>query len=648
MKKLALRRLKSEDFFSNEATAYMLDMVPASIVIHDLKGHIVYANAQACRIHCTSRNEFLGKCIQDFTIGDSMRLVKSRLKLAGKKRASFEVKHRRKDGTIGNLLVTVWPVLFSKARLLVSVASDITERNKMENDLKYSEARFRDMCDFLPQVIYEADLAGKLTYVNRRALDVYGYTSEEFAAGMSLFSALAPEDVPRARDAVRRILAGEVSQGNEYIAVRKDGTRIPILVSSGPMKRDGVVFGIRGVFTDMTEHKLAEAQKLELEKHMQLTEKIDSLGVLAGGIAHDFNNLLGGLYGYLEMALDHCKPEDKIATLLRKAEISFERAKDLTLQLLTFAKGGAPVMSTGSLAPLLRDNTKFALSGSNVTCSFHIPRDLRLCDFDKNQIGQVIDNLVINACQAMPDGGRLIVTAKNVTVKTGGASPEKKDFIKISFKDTGPGVPAEALPKIFDPFFTTKKKGTGLGLTTVYSIIKKHGGEISVESPSGKGATFQILLPGSNKMESAERVAPTARHKGTGRVLVMDDETAMREILGAMLSSMGYEVTYAIDGWEALDLASDAIRRHKPFTAVFMDLTIPGGMGGRETIGQLRQIDPGVPAFVVSGYSENPVMSDPARYGFVGKLQKPFRKSELSEVLNNYLSRAKTGEPPHR
>ncbi len=616
----------------------MLDMVPALIIIHDIKGRIVYANAQACRLHGFSRDEFVGKNVQDLTVGESRRLAKPRLSLAANKRSTFEVNHRRRDGKPLDLLINVWPVSFPKGRLLVSVASDITERKKMEDDLKYSEARFRDMCDFMPQVIYEADLNGNLTYINRRAFDVFGYAPEDFTSGISLFDVLAPEDLPRAKGAIGAILKGDVSRGNEYRAIRKDGTSFPILVSSGPMIRDGTTLGIRGVLADLTERKLAEAQKLEFEKHIQLTEKIDSLGVLAGGIAHDFNNLLGGLYGYLEMALDHCKPEDKVAAFIRKAEITFERAKDLTLQLLTFAKGGAPIRATGSLAPLLHDNSKFALSGSNVTCSFRIARNLRLCDFDKNQIGQVIDNLVINARQAMPDGGKLTVAAKNLSVKVGTTPTDvKKNFIKITFSDTGPGIPAEVLPKIFDPFFTTKKKGTGLGLTTVYSIIKKHDGEISVESAPGKGATFHILLPASERMETDKQPPARASHKGAGRTLVMDDEPAMREILGAMLTSMGYTVDYAVDGWEALDLASEAKRRKKPFAAVFMDLTIPGGMGGRETIGPLRQIAPDVAAFVVSGYSQNPVMSDPAKFGFADKLQKPFKKSELSELLNTYM-----------
>jgi PAS domain S-box-containing protein len=624
---------------AREKTAFMFDMVPALIIIHELTGRIVWANAYACRLHGFCRKDFLGRNIQEFIVGVNKQRIKKNLELFSRKKTSFEATHRRKDGTVFSLLVNIWPVTFSDQRLLVSVASDITERKRMLDDLGYSESRFRDMCDFLPQVIYEADLNGKLVYINKRAFEVFGFSEDDFKAGLSIFQVLAPEDVPRAKTAICSILAGITGEGHEYAAVRKDGKRFPILVSTAPLVRSGAILGIRGVLMDITDRKLAEVQKMEFDRHIQLTEKIDSLGVLAGGIAHDFNNLLGGLYGYLEMALDQCKPDDKIAAYLRKAEITFERAKDLTLQLLTFSKGGAPIRSTGDITALLRENTRFALSGSNVKCVFRISRDLRLCDFDKNQIGQVIDNLVINACQAMPGGGTLTVSAKNVNIQGNGSGQGSgQAFIKISFTDTGPGIPAEIQQKIFDPFFTTKSKGTGLGLTTVYSIIKKHDGEITVDSVPGKGATFHILLPASEKKVVVNKVVPNAEHRGAGRALVMDDESAMREILGAMLSSMGYAVDFATDGWEALDLVSQAKRKHRSYTAVFMDLTVPGGMGGRETVVQLRELDPAAKAFVVSGYSQNPVMSDPVKFGFADRLQKPFRKSELSELLNKHLS----------
>jgi PAS domain S-box-containing protein len=532
----------------------------------------------------------------------------------------------------------VKPVSPRGRRAPPGVESDVSERIKMERALRYSESRFHDMCDFLPQIIFEANRQGILTYANRRAFENFGFSRDEFASGLPLAGVLTAEDLPRAEELIGRLLAGGTPHGAEYIARRKDGSQFPVLVSTAPMVRDGRIHGIRGVVMDITDRKVAEAQKLEFEKRMQLAQKIDSLGILAGGIAHDFNNLLGGIYGYIEMAMDECEGNDRAVSCLRKAEITFERAKDLTMQLLTFAKGGAPIRAAGHLAPLLRDNTKFALSGSNVTCVFRIDRDLRLCDFDKNQIGQVVDNLVINARQAMPSGGRLTVCARNVSLTAGDRGAEqKKDFIKISFSDTGKGIPSEVLPKIFDPFFTTKEKGSGLGLTTVYSIIKKHDGDISVESTPGKGTDFHILLPASAQTAPVAFVSVRSRHKGGGRMLVMDDEPAMREILGAMLGSMGYSVDYAADGWEALDRQSEAKRKGRRYVAIFMDLTVPGGMGGRETIAQWRQADPESVAIVVSGYSQNPVMSEPGRYGFTDRLQKPFKKSDLAELLNRHV-----------
>ena len=318
---------------------------------------------------------------------------------------------------------------------------------------------------------------------------------------------------------------------------------------------------------------------------------------------------------------------------------TIERARGLTLQLLTFAKGGDPIKTTGNLFPFAQETAQFALSGSNITCKFDIAQNLALCDFDKNQIGQVIDNMFINARQAMPDGGTILLSAKNTHIDENGHPPLiAGDYIVVSIKDSGIGMPKEILPRIFDPYYTTKPKGHGLGLASCYSIVKRHGGCINVDSESGKGSTFQIYLPVSKNISVPSNQIAKVTHKGSGTFLVMDDEEILQETFKSMLESLGYTVVCKKNGNETIDFVSIEMKNQKSISGMIFDLTIPGGMGGREAIGEIRKIDPTTPVFVTSGYAEDPIMSNPAEYGFTASIRKPFRKSELSEMLNKYLN----------
>jgi CheY-like chemotaxis protein len=314
---------------------------------------------------------------------------------------------------------------------------------------------------------------------------------------------------------------------------------------------------------------------------------------------------------------------------LNKALGVFDRAKGLTQQLLTFSRGGAPVRKTVPIAPIIRHSSNFALSGANVTCLLDLPTDLWLCDCDENQIGQVIDNLVINGMQAMPMGGTISITAANVKVVLG----HEGAFVCISIKDEGIGIPVEIIPKIFDPFFSTKTTGHGLGLATVFSIIKRHDGWIDLESAIGKGSTFHVFIPASQKNDSSSPEAEAARHIGSGTILIMDDEECLLEIVGGMLQSMGYSIVLVKDGQEALARFIDAERLGRPFSASILDLTIPGGIGGKETAVAMRKINSNSIIIVSSGYSEDPVISNPTENGFTDRIIKPYRKEDLSALM---------------
>jgi PAS domain S-box-containing protein len=378
----------------------------------------------------------------------------------------------------------------------------------------------------------------------------------------------------------------------------------------------------------------------KMEDELQKIQKLESLGVLAGGIAHDFNNLLTGILGNIDLALRRLNHDEKVQGWLNNAIKASRRAQDLTQQLLTFAKGGAPVKQPVRVAELLEDSTRFILSGAKVKCDLQNPDDIWLIEADKGQIGQVIQNITLNASQAMPDGGTLKIRTGNVCIQEGEIPPlPRGHYVKIAFTDEGPGIDTKHLTRIFDPYFTTKQSGTGLGLTICYSIITKHHGLLKTESTLGVGTTFTIYLPAYQAEGQVFTSSPdTPTPSGSGRVLIMDDEEHVRGIAAEMLKHLGYETDQVADGKAALSSYRKAMETGKPYAAVLMDLTIPGGMGGKETIVELLAIDPGVKGIVSSGYSYDPIMAEPGNYGFSGVVTKPYDLDQLGRTLQQVLN----------
>ncbi|HMK35626.1 MAG TPA: ATP-binding protein [Desulfomonilaceae bacterium] len=368
-------------------------------------------------------------------------------------------------------------------------------------------------------------------------------------------------------------------------------------------------------------------------------QKLESLGLLAGGIAHDFNNILTAILGNINLAKMSAGNNEKLTQRLSEAERGSWRAKDLTEQLLTFSRGGVPIKKVCALGNLLKESVAFGLRGSNVVPDFSISDDLRHAEIDEGQISQVINNLVINADQAMPDGGLLRVLARNVFVDQSQGLPiQDGEYVLVSVVDRGVGIPPEHTQRVFDPYFTTKPKGSGLGLATSYAIIKNHDGYISLESNPGSGSTFHVYLPASDKELPRQVLATNARSRVGGSVLIMDDEQMVRDVAAEMLTQEGYRVVCAKDGHEAIRLYAQAINERNPFDAVLIDLTIPGSMGGQATIEELLKIDPSVKTIVSSGYSNDPVMSHYRAYGFKGVVTKPYNLDELISVLAKVLN----------
>jgi signal transduction histidine kinase/ActR/RegA family two-component response regulator len=403
------------------------------------------------------------------------------------------------------------------------------------------------------------------------------------------------------------------------------------------------IWALRRQVHEQTEQIRQQVKReSQLQAELQRASKLESLGLLAGGIAHDFNNLLTVVMGNLSLArLD--APEDSPATAsLHDAEKAVVRARDLTQQLLTFAKGGAPIRTAVSLPEIVREVAEFALRGSNTRCQFDIPPDLWPANVDKGQIGQVVQNIAINAMHAMPKGGILDISLKNETV-----GPELAQvltpgrYILITMTDHGSGIRPEDLQQIFDPYFTTKKHGSGLGLATVHSIVKKHLGHISAESTPGQGTTFHIWLPAAEAApgpaDVPDRTAPLSAATGSARILFMDDEETIRRLGASILGRVGYDVKTVNDGAEAVREYAAAREAGQPFALVILDLTIPGGMGGRQAVEQLRKLDPDVKAIVSSGYSNDLVLSNYQAHGFQGMVSKPYEIADLVLTVERVL-----------
>ena len=388
----------------------------------------------------------------------------------------------------------------------------------------------------------------------------------------------------------------------------------------------------------IAERKNIEKEREKLNHQLNQMQKLESLGVLAGGVAHDFNNLLAGIFGYIDLARISNR-EKRVGGLLNSAMGTIERARDLTRQLLTFSKGGEPIKKTESLMPFLQKTAMFALSGSNASIRFSIPEDLWLCDFDRNQLGQVIDNLVINAIQAMPQGGMITVSACNIVLERKHGSLTAGKYLKISISDQGTGIPKECISMIFDPFFTTKPKGHGLGLSTCYSIVKRHDGVIEVESEEGSGTTFHIYLPASRFSIEPALAQSKEMHTGTGTFVVLDDEVILLEAVGQMLASFGYSPVLFEDGKDAVNFFVNELQADRKPAGMLFDLTVPGRLGGKDAVAEIRRHCQDVPVFVISGYSEDPVMGNPQKYGFTASLCKPFSIAALAQMLNKYIIR---------
>jgi PAS domain S-box-containing protein len=599
-----------------------------------------YLNSRAVHLFgAVKETDLLGMPVMDRFDPVIHKQIRERIRQLNDERQpvikSLEQQFLRLDGSKVWVETTGQPIVFEGKKGALVFVRDITEHKQSEHSLATERERLAVTLRSIGDGVITTDIEGNIVLMNNVAEELTGWKQVE-AEGRSLSSVfmIMNESTrePYENPVTKVLLTGKVIElANHTLLISRNGTERVIANSGAPIKdKDGKIIGVVLVFRDTTEKQ----KFLEITQNAQ---KLESLGILAGGIAHDFNNLLGGIYGYIDMAGEYLE-DGNVSRFLSKAATTIDRARDLTRQLLTFSKGGAPVQKVEKLFPFVQETAQFALSGSDVSCYFDVPQDLWACNFDKNQLGQVIDNIIINAVQAMPVGGVITLTARNVTLSDK-EHPilAKGKYVKLSIKDSGTGIPKELLTRIFDPFFTTKSKGHGLGLATCYSIINRHSGCIDVDSELGKGSVFHVFLPATEEMAYSSGKKSVSQHIGSGTFLVMDDEDVICETIGCMLESFGYTVVRKNNGQDAIDFLAMETNANRSLSGMIFDLTIPGGMGGKEAIAEIRKLNNEIPVFVISGYAEGSFIKNPVNYGFTASICKPFRRIELMEMLEKHM-----------
>lgn len=536
-------------------------------------------------------------------------------------------------------------VVQGKTEGLFSLAIDLTERKKAEDELyeskkklQASEAKYRLLANNTSDLIYSLDRESRYTAFNQSVCRAFGLEAREII-GKNYRELGFPEHfVQEWENLLHKVFkTGKVVE-TELATPMMDGTvRIYEVVLMPVFGEDERVTSIRGTSRDITFRK-------KMDEEILKANKLESIAILAGGIAHDFNNYLATLLGNVSLAKLYKNDVQKILEKLEDIESATFRAKNLADQLFSFAKGAALKKKKIQLNPLLEDVVKFTLSGSNVRCSLLIDQNIHPVEVDEGQLSQLFNNIIINAVQAMPEGGVVEVSAENIELKEDrevhSIPLSEGPYVKLSIKDEGCGIPENELHKIFDPFFTTKQSGSGLGLAISDSIIKNHGGYLSVDSELGVGTNFDIFLPASVQDLIAVKEKESI-YDGTGKILVMDDNEDFRKVTGEMLTTLGYNAVLARDGREAIEIYMNAFKKGERFDLVIMDLTVPGSMGGKNTVREILKNDPGVRAVVSSGYLDDPVMADFKKYGFRGAIRKPYSIEELSSLVREVLQNDK-------
>ncbi|MEO6872585.1 MAG: PAS domain S-box protein [Chthoniobacterales bacterium] len=651
------RKLESADVRMHAVIDHILD----GMVTIDESGAISSMNPAARRMFGYSENEFCGD--------ELARLIPQCFdrEAEGGVRSCEWAELAQRTGSITRALarsrghatfpveISLNEVVVEGQKFYVGMIRDVTERKRFEEELAAEKNSLAVTLGSIGDGVITTDLDGRILMTNPACETLTGWTASE-ADGQKLstvFSIVADSSANRRpqkagyRNQAEMILFGTPERST---LTARDGTKRVIEQMAAPISDGkGELCGVVLVFRDIT-------QRLRDEAERRKTETLEQLGLLAGGIAHDFNNLLTAIIGNISL-VTLLMPEDaQLTGRLNDATNASHRARDLAQQLLTFARGGAPIKETASARKLIEDTVSFSLRGTQSRSEVEIAPQLWPSEFDSGQISQVIANLVVNADQAMPDGGTLHVDCDNFTNDAetldapSNLAPGR--YIRIKVRDEGVGIPEEYAKRIFDPYFTTKAKGNGLGLATTYSIVKNHGGLITVESEVERGSTFTVYLPaaleGIEVLPTPDDVAPETptELKGSGRVLVIDDEEAIRMLVDFTLTRLGYEVTQTDTALSGIELYRKSLHSGRRFDLVILDLTLPGGMGGRDAFKVLLEIDPTVNAVVSSGYATDDTLSRYEDFGFRGVIPKPYEASVLGRIVHEVIEKGQAENHP--
>ncbi|VFQ46381.1 PAS domain S-box protein [Desulfoluna butyratoxydans] len=639
-------RLQAERAFRESERRYreIFNTPNDAIILHDAEtGAVVDINKPGLAMLGYGRDEILGAGFETLlsgegdSTGDKAMVLFRQVALGDPRVVQWQ--GRRKDGTAFWVEVSLKVAHLTDQACVVSVGRDISARKEAEEKLSEEKERLAVTLRSIGDGVITSDVSGHVVLMNKVAEKLTGWTQNE-AVGRPMaevFRIINEKTRKPCENPVDKVLStgNIITLANHTALIAKDGTERSIADSGAPiMDRTSTIVGVVLVFRDVTDENRMEEELLKVRK-------LESVGVLAGGIAHDFNNILTAVLGGVSLARTRCQETSETHRLLTDVLKACDRAKDLTQQLLTFSKGGAPVIRVASVVDVVRESAGFVLRGSRVRCETHFAEDLWPAEIDAGQISQVAQNLILNAVQAMPRGGVITIAAENHPIKTDqvGLLPLKGDrYVKLTFCDEGPGIPEEIRDRVFDPFFTTKKTGSGLGLATTHSIVYKHDGHIEVASTPGRGTCFTLYLPASEEalIEPLE-AQPRPQAMGRGRILVMDDEEMVREVVEGLLVSMGYEVLLTASGEEAVAVYRERHGGPEPVDVVITDLTVAGAMGGLEAAGIILQWDPDARVVVSSGYSNDPVMADYMAHGFCAAIVKPYTHADLMAVVSGAM-----------
>jgi len=639
-------RKQSEDALRESEDKYsqLVESLTDAILVW-CSENIIYANPAALKLfRANQAGDLIGKRYLDIVHSDDRPESAERIK---KSRNEKWIAPRREhrmittDGQVIHVESTGVPIQCQGQIQHFGIFSDITERKQVEDKLKETEKKYRELADSLPQVIFEVDLNGTLTYINHNAYVLFGYTQEEIAKGFNVLEAFIPEDKERVALDIMLNIQGQKLGRQEYTAVRKDGTRFPVSVHANRVLRGQTATGVRGILIDLTATKLAEEEKKRLEIQLQQAQKMEAIGALAGGIAHDFNNILSAIIGYTELAMlnegaEHCTAE------LKEALIAANRAKDLVKQILAFSRQTDEDRMPVRVALVAKEAVKFLRATIPATIEIKTRLDEKSGAVLANsvELHQIIMNLCTNAQHAIGEqAGILEVEVKNAEIdlaqKNAVIDLEIGSYVKLSVRDTGYGMGADTIKRIFDPYFTTKEKGvgTGLGLAVVHGIVKKCGGAIRVESELGKGTTFHIYLPKADMTASIKAEQPKTIEGGSERILFVDDEKMLVDIGQQALQRLGYDVVSRTSPIEALELF-----KAKPdfFDLVITDKTMPG-ITGDVLAKELMSIRPNLPVIICTGYSQTIDHERAKQIGIKAFVMKPILINEIAAAVRKVL-----------